>query len=171
MWILTGYCIYRRRVSTIVNTITITCLTAYFFTYSTILSFQLIQTYIVDTFTLHAASGTFYSPLSSLPSSISDLANRLPALAAVSFLRSCAGFGFPLFAPAMYKTLGYGKGDTILAVLAIIIGCPAYVFSSVGFRAIVDSCACLVFIGRGYCGFMGRGYGLVASMGEKSRYR
>jgi len=42
-------------------------------------------------------------------------------------MRSLAGFGFPLFAPAMYKSLGYGKGDTILAVVAIVVGCPAYV--------------------------------------------
>lgn len=48
------------------------------------------------------------------------------ALAAVSCLRSLAGCGFPLFAPAMYSALGYGKGDTILAVVAIVIGCPAY---------------------------------------------
>ena len=68
-----------------------------------ILNFQSIQTYVIDTFALHAAS----------------------ALAAVAFLRSLAGFGFPLFAPAMYKALGYGKGDSILAVVAIVIGCPA----------------------------------------------
>jgi MFS family permease len=68
-----------------------------------ILNFQSIQTYVVDGFTLHAAS----------------------ALAAVSVLRSLAGFGFPLFAPAMFRSLGYGKGDTILAVVAIVIGCPA----------------------------------------------
>jgi len=68
-----------------------------------ILVFQSVQTYVVDAFTLHAAS----------------------ALAAVSFLRSMAGFGFPLFAPTMYKVLGYGKGDTILATVAIALGCPA----------------------------------------------
>jgi hypothetical protein len=51
------------------------------------------------------------------------------ALAAVSFLRSLAGFTFPLFAPAMYKSLGFGKGDTILAVAAIVIGCLACVTS------------------------------------------
>ncbi|KAF8588992.1 MFS polyamine transporter [Ramaria rubella] len=68
-----------------------------------ILIFQSVQTYVIDTFTLHAAS----------------------ALGAVSFLRSLAGFGFPLFAPAMYNALGYGKGDTILAAFAIGIGCPA----------------------------------------------
>ncbi|KAF9560806.1 MFS general substrate transporter [Agrocybe pediades] len=68
-----------------------------------VLIFQSIQTYVIDSFTLYAAS----------------------ALAAVSFLRSLAGFGFPLFAPAMYHKLGYGKGDTILACLAIGLGCPA----------------------------------------------
>lgn len=68
-----------------------------------ILNFQAIQVYILDTFTLHAAS----------------------ALAAASFLRSLAGFGFPLFAPAMYEKLGYGQGDTILACVSIALGCPA----------------------------------------------
>ncbi|KAF7426593.1 hypothetical protein PC9H_008962 [Pleurotus ostreatus] len=68
-----------------------------------ILNFQSVQIYVVDTFSLHAAS----------------------ALTAVSFLRSVAGFGFPLFAPEMYKALGFGKGDTILAAVAIAIGCPA----------------------------------------------
>lgn len=73
----------------------------------TILNFQSIQTYVIDAFTLHAAS----------------------ALAAVTFFRSLAGFGFPLFAPAMYNALGYGKGDTILACVAIAVGVPAYVDS------------------------------------------
>jgi hypothetical protein len=51
----------------------------------------------------------------------------ITALAAASFLRSLAGFGFPLFAPTMYNALGYGKSDTILAAAAIASGCPAYV--------------------------------------------
>ncbi|KAF9448084.1 MFS polyamine transporter [Macrolepiota fuliginosa MF-IS2] len=68
-----------------------------------ILNFQSIQTYVLDTFTLHAAS----------------------ALAATSLLRSLAGFGFPLFAPSMYASLGYGKGGTVLACASIAIGCPA----------------------------------------------
>ncbi|KAG6860812.1 hypothetical protein C0995_007313 [Termitomyces sp. Mi166 len=71
----------------------------------TILLFQSTTTYVIDTFTLHAAS----------------------ALAAVACLRALAGFGFPLFAPAMYNALGYGKGNTILACVAIVLGCPAYV--------------------------------------------
>ncbi|KAI0964038.1 hypothetical protein AcW1_000955 [Taiwanofungus camphoratus] len=68
-----------------------------------ILTFQGVQTYIIDAFTKYAAS----------------------ALAAVSFLRSLAGFGFPLFAPAMYDALGYGKGNTILAACGFGIGFPA----------------------------------------------
>ncbi|KIK52998.1 hypothetical protein GYMLUDRAFT_49575 [Collybiopsis luxurians FD-317 M1] len=68
-----------------------------------ILAFQSIQIYVVDVFTLYAASG----------------------IAAVSCLRSLAGFGFPLFANAMFDRLGYGKGNTILACIAIAIGCPA----------------------------------------------
>ena len=69
----------------------------------TVLNFQTIQTYVIDAFTVHSAS----------------------AVAAVSVLRSVTGFGFPLFAPDMYDALGYGKGDTILAAFAIVVGCPA----------------------------------------------
>ncbi len=47
------------------------------------------------------------------------------ALAAATFFCSPAGFGFLLFAPAMYKALGYGKGDTILAYFAIAVDIPA----------------------------------------------
>ncbi|KAI0648903.1 MFS polyamine transporter [Trametes meyenii] len=79
----------------------------------TILNFQSITTYVIDAFTLHAAS----------------------ALAAVTFFRSLAGFGFPLFAPAMYNALGYGKGDTILACVAIVVGVPApFLFWTYGER-------------------------------------
>ena len=49
------------------------------------------------------------------------------ALAAASCLRSLTGFGFPLFASVIFSKLGYGKGCTILACLATILGCPAYV--------------------------------------------
>ncbi|KAG2049913.1 hypothetical protein BDR06DRAFT_1067248 [Suillus hirtellus] len=46
-----------------------------------------IQTYILECFQLHAAF----------------------AIAAVAFSRSLAGFGFPLFAPAMYDAFGFGN--------------------------------------------------------------
>ncbi|KAJ5118393.1 hypothetical protein N7526_010030 [Penicillium atrosanguineum] len=72
----------------------------------TIVSFQCMQTYMVDTYTRFAAS----------------------ALAAGSFLRSVAGFGFPLFAPYMYDKLHYGWGNSVLAFIALGFGIPAPIF-------------------------------------------
>ncbi|KAB5588412.1 MFS multidrug transporter [Ceratobasidium theobromae] len=68
-----------------------------------IASFLCIQTYIVDTYGLHAAS----------------------AIAALSSLRSVAGFAFPLFAEDMFSTLGIGWGNSLLALIALVVGCPA----------------------------------------------
>lgn len=68
-----------------------------------IVGFQAIQTYIVDAYTRFAASG----------------------IAAATVLRSLAGFGFPLFAPAMYKALDYGWGDSLLGFVALGVGVPA----------------------------------------------
>ena len=68
----------------------------------TLASFQSATTYIVDAYSIHAAS----------------------ALAAVGVLRSLAGFGFPLFAPAMYEALGYGWGNSVLGFAGVAIGIP-----------------------------------------------
>lgn len=68
-----------------------------------IICFQCMQTYIVDSYTRYAASG----------------------VAAAVVLRSLAGFGFPLFAPAMLKGLGYGWANSLLGFVAIAIGLPA----------------------------------------------
>lgn len=73
------------------------------FSAGTIISFQCIQTYIVDAYTLFAASG----------------------IAAATVLRSLAGFGFPLFAPYMYNALDYGWGNSLLAFIAIVLSIPA----------------------------------------------
>ncbi|KAJ5949934.1 MFS multidrug transporter [Penicillium verhagenii] len=72
----------------------------------TIMAFQCIQTYMVDTYTRYAAS----------------------ALAAGAFLRSLAGFGFPLFAPYMYAALHYGWGNSLLGFISLGIGIPAPIF-------------------------------------------
>lgn len=74
-----------------------------FFCAGTIMSFQCIQTYLVDSYTRYAAS----------------------AIAAATVLRSLAGFGFPLFAPAMYKALDYGWGNSLLGFIGIGLGVPA----------------------------------------------
>lgn len=65
--------------------------------------FQCCQTYIVDAYTRFAAS----------------------AIAATTVLRSLGGFAFPLFAPAMYMSLGYGWGNSVLAFVGLAIGFPA----------------------------------------------
>jgi hypothetical protein len=47
------------------------------------------------------------------------------ALAATQFLRSLTAFLFPLFAPTMFKALGYGWGTSTLAFAGLLIGFPA----------------------------------------------
>ena len=74
----------------------------FLFGMGTIAAFQCVTTYLVDTYMRFAAS----------------------AVAAVTILRSLAGFGFPLFAPAMYTALGNGWGNTVLALAAVGIGLP-----------------------------------------------
>ncbi|KAF1947175.1 MFS general substrate transporter [Clathrospora elynae] len=69
----------------------------------TIVGFQCIQTYLVDSYTRYAAS----------------------AIAAATVLRSLAGFVFPLFAPAMYNALDFGWGNSLLGFIALALGVPA----------------------------------------------
>jgi hypothetical protein len=73
------------------------------FTAGSIICFQCIQAYIVDSYTRYAAS----------------------AIGAATVLRSLAGFGFPLFAPRLYHVLGYGWGNSLLGFLGIVLGLPA----------------------------------------------
>ncbi|KAK4235180.1 major facilitator superfamily domain-containing protein [Achaetomium macrosporum] len=68
-----------------------------------ILNTQAMQAYVMDAYRTYLAS----------------------ASAASQFLRSIAGFAFPLFAPLMYRTLGYGWGNSLLAFLSLAIGLPA----------------------------------------------
>lgn len=46
------------------------------------------------------------------------------AAAATQFLRSIFAFCFPLFAPSLYKSLGYGWGNTTLALVFCAVGIP-----------------------------------------------
>jgi hypothetical protein len=47
------------------------------------------------------------------------------AIAAGTVLRSLAGFGFPLFGEKLFDSLDYGWGNTVLALIAVVIGWPA----------------------------------------------
>ncbi|KAI8618117.1 MFS multidrug transporter [Chytriomyces sp. MP71] len=73
------------------------------FSMSVNVTFQALTVYTVDVYMMYSAS----------------------ALAAVSSLRSLAGFGFPLFADNLYDQLGYGWGNSVLAFVGIVIGIPA----------------------------------------------
>jgi MFS family permease len=61
------------------------------------------QAYIIDSYPEHASSAT----------------------AASQLLRSLMAFTFPLFAPAMYRALGYGWGNSLLALIVLLFGLPA----------------------------------------------
>ncbi|KAG4431181.1 hypothetical protein IFR05_013344, partial [Cadophora sp. M221] len=68
-----------------------------------IISFQCAQAYVVDAYTTYAASAT----------------------GAAAFVRTIAGFGFPLFAGKLYGSLGVGWGNGVLAFVALGLGIPA----------------------------------------------
>ncbi|KAI1208055.1 MFS general substrate transporter [Annulohypoxylon truncatum] len=75
---------------------------AVIFAAGAIICFQCLQGFLVDSYLRYAAS----------------------AVGAATVLRSLAGFGFPLFAPSMYDRLGYGWGNTLMALLGVVIGWP-----------------------------------------------
>ncbi|KAK1092881.1 hypothetical protein LTR48_003447 [Friedmanniomyces endolithicus] len=68
-----------------------------------ILSTQAMQQYIMESYRDYVAS----------------------AAAASQFLRSIFGFCFPLSAPALYVHLGYGLGNTTIALVFLALGIPA----------------------------------------------
>ncbi|KAF7557623.1 hypothetical protein G7Z17_g568 [Cylindrodendrum hubeiense] len=83
------------------------------FVAGTLVCFQGMQGYMIDSYSRFAASG----------------------LAAAVVLRSLAGFAFPLFAPYLYKCLDYGWGTSVLAFISIAIGIPApFIFYLFGAR-------------------------------------
>jgi len=68
-----------------------------------ILNTQAMQAYVMDAYQKYVAS----------------------ASAASQFLRSIAGFTFPIFAPAMFRNLGYGWGNSLMAFTFLALGVPA----------------------------------------------
>ncbi|KAK5945209.1 hypothetical protein PMZ80_002413 [Knufia obscura] len=68
-----------------------------------IVCFNCAQAYVVDTYTTYSASAT----------------------GAAAFVRTMAGFSFPLFAPKMYGSLGVGWGNSVLGFVALTFGLGA----------------------------------------------
>lgn len=69
-----------------------------------IITFQSAQAYMTDTYDHQYAAS---------------------AAAAGAFMRTVAGFGFPLFAPYLYETMGVGWGNTFLGLLTLLLAIPA----------------------------------------------
>jgi hypothetical protein len=69
-----------------------------------------IQTYLIDAFTIHAAS----------------------AIAANTVLRSLLGAFIPLAGPAMYEALGLGWGNSLLAFVALACSPVSFIFFRYG---------------------------------------
>ncbi|GAB1206156.1 hypothetical protein APSETT445_004838 [Aspergillus pseudonomiae] len=68
-----------------------------------IISFQCAQTYVVDAYSRYAASAT----------------------GAAAFVRTLAGFAFPLFAESLYRALGLGWGNSLLGFVSLALGIVA----------------------------------------------
>lgn len=73
---------------------------AMIFAAGVIITFQCAQAYVVDAYTRYAASAT----------------------GAAAFVRTMAGFSFPLFAPHMYYRLGIAWGNVLLASMSLGLG-------------------------------------------------
>ncbi|OOF98554.1 hypothetical protein ASPCADRAFT_162116 [Aspergillus carbonarius ITEM 5010] len=69
----------------------------------TLLEILCVVGYIIDTYPKYAAS----------------------AVAAVVCFRSLLAFALPLVAPSLYENLGFGWGNTLLGLIAVVVGIPA----------------------------------------------
>ncbi|KAJ8142603.1 hypothetical protein OY671_004254 [Metschnikowia pulcherrima] len=73
---------------------------------------------------------TLVAVFQSIQNYLIDMNNRFAAssVAAAAVFRSCFGFSFPLFAPAMYDRIHYGWGNTMCALIAVALGVPFPLF-------------------------------------------
>lgn len=74
-----------------------------------IITFNSAQAYVVDAYT----------------DEIRDVNYAASAAGAAAFVRTMAGFSFPLFAPGLFETLGVGGGNGVLAGVAVVVGVVA----------------------------------------------
>lgn len=65
-----------------------------------IIAFQCAQGYVVDAYTRYTASAT----------------------GAAAFVRTMAGFSFPLFGPKLYDSMGIAGGNGLLGGLSLVLG-------------------------------------------------
>ncbi|KAI1144946.1 MFS general substrate transporter [Nemania diffusa] len=73
---------------------------AFIFTFGTQIAGMVLQGYVIDAYSDYTSS----------------------ALSAAQFLKSLTAFLFPLFAPSLYDSLGYGVGNTTIAAIGLVVG-------------------------------------------------
>lgn len=96
-FLLFGWAAQRRDLWVVVD------LGALLLSFGSTLTGQTLQAYVIDSYPDHTSS----------------------ALAASQLVRSLTAFGFPLFGPQLYATLGYGWGNSLLALITAAIGIPS----------------------------------------------
>jgi MFS family permease len=68
--------------------------------------------------------GSFLLAQALLAYLLDEFSHAASANAASRMLSNMLGFAFPIFAPQLYRRLGYGWGNSVLAFLFIGLGCP-----------------------------------------------
>ncbi|OAA82022.1 MFS transporter [Akanthomyces lecanii RCEF 1005] len=79
---------------------------------------------VVDVGTAIFVCGSFLLGQGMLAYLLDEFKHAASANAAARMLSNILGFVFPIFAPSMYKTLGYGWGNTVLGLIWVVLGFP-----------------------------------------------
>ncbi|KAG6002683.1 hypothetical protein E4U21_002835 [Claviceps maximensis] len=79
---------------------------------------------VVDVGTAIFVCGSFVLGQGILAYLLDEFKHAASANAAARMLSNVLGFVFPIFAPAMYQSLGYGWGNTVLGFLWVVCGFP-----------------------------------------------
>ncbi|KAG5984046.1 hypothetical protein E4U55_006275 [Claviceps digitariae] len=79
---------------------------------------------VVDVGTAIFVCGSFVLGQGILAYLLDEFKHAASANAASRMLSNILGFAFPIFAPAMYQSLGYGWGNTVLGFLWVVCGFP-----------------------------------------------
>ncbi|KAK2600007.1 hypothetical protein QQS21_005241 [Conoideocrella luteorostrata] len=79
---------------------------------------------VVDVGTVIFVCGSFVLGQGILAYMLDEFKHAASANAAARMLSNILGFVFPIFAPAMYQSLGYGWGNTVLGFIWVICGFP-----------------------------------------------
>lgn len=80
---------------------------------------------MVDVGVIIFTGGIFMVSQAVLAYLLDEFSHGASASAAMRMLSNILGFAFPLFGPRLYKCLGYGWGNSLLAFLYIGLGVPA----------------------------------------------